>query len=140
MISAAEWLRVCLRPPWSLRFCDAMFVPGQKRRFPSRVFLCPQSPRAKFLQNVCKRSAKDVVKFWRKFSQIFVLRFPGKIREGVNREKLTVKKPSITRFFFSPFMTYFMSLINREKLCVNREKLCVNREQIGTKNPPFFHR
>ena len=37
-----------------------------------------------------------------------------------------VKKSSITRFFFSPFM----SLINREKLCVNREKLCVNREKL----------
>ena len=40
-------------------------------------------------------------------------------REGGNREKRTVKKKeSITRSFFSPFM----SLINREKLCVNREK------------------
>ena len=26
-ISAAEWLRARLRPPWSLRFCDAIFVP-----------------------------------------------------------------------------------------------------------------
>ena len=26
-ISAAEWLRARLRPPWSLRFCDAMCVP-----------------------------------------------------------------------------------------------------------------
>ena len=53
-----------------------------------------------------------------------------KIREGVNREKLTVKKIiNNEMFFFSPFM----SLINREQLCVNREK-------IGTKNPPFFHR
>ena len=26
-ISAAEWLRTHLRPPWSLRFCDAIFVP-----------------------------------------------------------------------------------------------------------------
>ena len=26
-ISAAEWLRARLRPPWSLRFCDASFVP-----------------------------------------------------------------------------------------------------------------
>ena len=26
-ISAAEWLRACLRPPWSLRFCDTIFVP-----------------------------------------------------------------------------------------------------------------
>ena len=42
-----------------------------------------------------------------------------KDREGANREKLTVKKSSTTRFFFSPFM----SLINREKLCVNREKI-----------------
>ena len=43
------------------------------------------------------------------------------LREGVNREKLTVKKiinNEIFVFVFSPFM----SLINREKLCVNREK------------------
>ena len=26
-ISAAEWLRAHLRPPWSLRFCDPIFVP-----------------------------------------------------------------------------------------------------------------
>ena len=26
-ISAAEWLRAHLRPPWSVRFCDAIFVP-----------------------------------------------------------------------------------------------------------------
>ena len=26
-ISAAEWLRAHLRPPWSLRFCDAILVP-----------------------------------------------------------------------------------------------------------------
>ena len=40
-------------------------------------------------------------------------------REGANREKLTVKKIiNNEMFFFSPFM----SLINREKLCVNREK------------------
>ena len=25
-ISAAEWLQTCLRAPWSLRFCDAIFV------------------------------------------------------------------------------------------------------------------
>ena len=42
-----------------------------------------------------------------------------------NREKDHINN----EMFFSPFM----SLINREKLCVNREK-------IGTKNPPFFHR
>ena len=27
LISAAEWLRRALRPLWSLRFCDAIFVP-----------------------------------------------------------------------------------------------------------------
>ena len=52
-------------------------------------------------------------------------------REGANREKLTVKKIIL---FCSPFM----SLINREKLCINREKLCVNREKSAPKNPPFF--
>ena len=26
-IFAAEWFRARLRPPWSLRFCDAIFVP-----------------------------------------------------------------------------------------------------------------
>ena len=41
--------------------------------------LCPQSPRAKFLRNFSKRSAKNAAKFWRKFSQIFVLQFPGKM-------------------------------------------------------------
>ena len=50
-------------------------------------------------------------------------------QEGVNREKLTVKKIINNEILFLPFM----SLINREKLCVNREK-------IGTKNPPFLHR
>ena len=49
-------------------------------------------------------------------------RFPtpsDKSREGVNHEKLTVKKIiNNEMFFFSPFM----SLINREKLSVNREK------------------
>ena len=49
------------------------------------------------------------------------------IREGVNREKLTVKKIINSEILFTPFM----SLINREKICVNREK-------IGTKNSPFF--
>ena len=44
--------------------------------------------------------------------------FHNKIREGANREKLTVKKIINNEMFFSPFM----SLINREKLCVNREK------------------
>ena len=43
-------------------------------------------------------------------------------------KKLTVKKDHLNNeMFFSPFM----SLINREKLCVNREK-------IGTKTPPYF--
>ena len=50
------------------------------------------------------------------------IRFPPprcEFREGVNREKLTVKKIiSITDVFF-----HRLSLINREKLCVNREKL-----------------
>ena len=41
--------------------------------------LCPQSPRAKFLRNFSKRSAKNAAKFWRNFSQIFVLQFPGKM-------------------------------------------------------------
>ena len=50
-------------------------------------------------------------------------------REGANREKLTVQKIINDEMFFS----LFMSLINREKLCVNRVK-------IGTKNPPFLHR
>ena len=45
---------------------------------PSKT-LCPQSPRAKFLRNVSKRSAKNPAKFWRNFSQIFVLQFPGKV-------------------------------------------------------------
>ena len=35
--------------------------------------------RAKFLRNFSKRSAKDAAKFWRNFSQIFVLQFPGKM-------------------------------------------------------------
>ena len=42
-------------------------------------WLCPQSPRAKFLRNFSKRSAKNAAKFWRNFSQIFVLQFPGKM-------------------------------------------------------------
>ena len=41
--------------------------------------LCPQSPRAKFLRSFSKRSAKNAAKFWRNFSQIFVLQFPGKM-------------------------------------------------------------
>ena len=48
-------------------------------------------------------------------------RHRGLHREGVNREKLTMKKIINNEMFFSPFM----SLINREKLCVNRE----NRHQ-----------
>ena len=56
-------------------------------------------------------------------------------REGVNREKLTVKKIiSITRCFFSPLM----SLINREKLCVNREKSAPKIHHIFS--PLVFHR
>ena len=43
------------------------------------ISLCPQSPRAKFLRNFSKRSAKNAAKFWRNFSQIFVLQFPGKM-------------------------------------------------------------
>ena len=47
-----------------------------------------------------------------------------------DREKLTVKKTIIkNEMFFSPFM----SLINREKLCVNREKS-------APKIHHFFHR
>ena len=38
-----------------------------------------KSPRAKFLRNFSKRSAKNAAKFWRNFSQIFVLQFPGKM-------------------------------------------------------------
>ena len=33
-ISAAEWLQAHLRPPWSLRFCDAIFVPLRPRPNP----------------------------------------------------------------------------------------------------------
>ena len=43
------------------------------------IALCPQSPRAKFLQNFSKRSAKNAAKFWRNVSQIFVLQFPWKM-------------------------------------------------------------
>ena len=50
------------------------------------------------------------------FSVFFFL--PVFFREGANREKLTVKKIINNEMFFSPFM----SLIDREKLCVNREK------------------
>ena len=39
----------------------------------------PAIPRAKFLRNFSKRSAKDAAKFWRNISQIFVLQFPGKM-------------------------------------------------------------
>ena len=42
-------------------------------------FKGPQSPRAKFLRDFSKRSAKNAAKFWRNFSQIFVLHFPGKM-------------------------------------------------------------
>ena len=55
-------------------------------------------------------------------------------REGVDREKLTVKKIINNEIFFSPFM----SLINHEKLCVNREK---DRHQKSTVfSPLVFHR
>ena len=53
-----------------------------------------------------------------------------KFREGANREKLTLKK-----------------IINKEILFFHRlrplqtvKKSAPNREEIGTKNPPFFHR
>ena len=50
-------------------------------------------------------------------------KFGAKVREGANREKLTVKKIiNNEMFFFVFFFSPFMSLINREKLCVNREK------------------
>ena len=45
--------------------------------------LRPQSPRAKFLRNVSKRSAKNAAKFWRNFSQLLVLRFPGKMAADI---------------------------------------------------------
>ena len=49
------------------------------RKLCTFVLLWPQSPRAKFLRNFSKRSAKNAAKFWRNFSQIFVLQFPGKM-------------------------------------------------------------
>ena len=54
---------------------------GQKPRSGPRSLkkLCPQSPRAKFLRNFSKRSAKNAAKFWRNVSQIFVLQFPGRM-------------------------------------------------------------
>ena len=43
-------------------------------------FCCARNPpRAKFLRNFSKRSAKNAANFWRNFSQIFVLQFPGKM-------------------------------------------------------------
>ena len=45
-ISAAEWLRARLRPPWSLQFCDAIPAFWQKTRMPrkkARIFL-PAEP------------------------------------------------------------------------------------------------
>ena len=54
-------------------------------------------------------------------------------REGANREKLTVKKIINNEMFFSPFM----SLINRERLCVNREKSAPKNSIFS---PLVFHR
>ena len=42
-------------------------------------FFGPQSPRAKFLRNFSKRSAEKCGEILAKFSQIFVLQFPGKM-------------------------------------------------------------
>ena len=39
LLTVAEWWRARLRPPWSLRFCDAMFVPLRP------ICLCPKKVR-----------------------------------------------------------------------------------------------
>ena len=56
-----------------------VFVANGTLRSAANNLLCPQSPRAKFLRNFSRRSAKNAAKFWRNFSQIFVLQFPGKM-------------------------------------------------------------
>ena len=50
-ISAAEWLRAHLRPPWSLRFCNAIFVPLRCR--PSREV--PKAPTRKVPKRVLRK-------------------------------------------------------------------------------------
>ena len=62
--------------PSGLRFWT-LFVPDSRQDCNNN--LCPQSSRAKFLRNFSKRSAKNAAKFWRNFSQIFVLQSPGKM-------------------------------------------------------------
>ena len=64
--------------------------------------LCPQPPRAKFLRNLSKRSAKNAAKFWRNFSQIFVLQFPGKMAAKKNSRIFPRRFPRCTKlsFFF----------------------------------------
>ena len=83
-------------------------------------------------QTLKRRCGKLVLRsvFWEKANNLLVA------REGVNREKLTVKKIINNEMFFSPFM----SLTNREKSAQTVKKSAPNREKIGAKNPPFFHR
>ena len=92
---------------------------------------CPVFPVQKSTTEQTRSSFGGVQTFSGERVLWYVFLPPYVFREGANREKLTVKKIiNSEMFFFSPFM----SLINREKLCVSRDK-------IGTKNPgpAFFH-
>ena len=63
-ISAAEWLRAHLRPPWSLRFCDAIFVP--LRTGPTKVdfsvFSTSRTPTKAPTKRPTKASAEEPTK------------------------------------------------------------------------------
>ena len=65
-ISAAEWLRARLRPPWSLRFCDAMFVPLRLAMEclprPSKIGRTPSGPcpLTRLLRGVLRRRVVDI--------------------------------------------------------------------------------
>ena len=80
-ISAAEWLRARLRPPWSLRFCDAIFVPLSSRPGVWPEKLGQESCRTKvsrifriFVPNFAPNFAPN---FPRVFRGLFVLRLVG---------------------------------------------------------------
>ena len=66
----------CGRSPGSTRGSNFAFACSVRRSSSETVLSCARNPPER---SSCEISAKNAAKFWRNFSQIFVLQFPGKM-------------------------------------------------------------